>query len=106
MKKNTAVIGAGWFGRAHTRVYNSLSNLVAVCDLQKKAAENLSRQYNVNYYVDFEKMLKEEKIDALSVVTPPNSLPDIALACVKAGVDVLMEKPLANSVEKLEPLKD
>ncbi|MCK5403426.1 Gfo/Idh/MocA family oxidoreductase, partial [Candidatus Bathyarchaeota archaeon] len=104
MTKNTAVIGVGWFGKAHARVYNELSNLTAVCDLNQETTSQIAKQYGVNAYSDANEMLKHESIDSLSIVTPPSALPTLALKCAKAGVNILIEKPLGNTVEDLKPL--
>ncbi|MHA1680209.1 MAG: Gfo/Idh/MocA family protein [Promethearchaeota archaeon] len=103
-KKQTAVIGCGWFGRAHIRNMDNLSNLVSVCDANEKIAEKVAKQYGVNSYSDVGKMLEDESIDAVSIVTPPRYIPSIALECAKKGVDVLLEKPCALKLSELDQL--
>ncbi|MFO8020262.1 MAG: Gfo/Idh/MocA family oxidoreductase [Promethearchaeia archaeon] len=101
-KKKTAVVGAGWFGRAHIRNFDNLSKLVAVCDKDQKKLEHISSQYEyVNTYTKVDDLIKNEEIDAVSIVTPPKHIPEIALKFVKAGVDTLMEKPMALELDKL-----
>ena len=78
-KKNTAVVGAGWFGRAHVRNFHNLSNLRAVCELDKTKLDIIENLYDeVNLYSDIDEMIKEEDIEAVSVVTPPEFIPGIA----------------------------
>jgi len=105
-KKNTAVVGAGWFGRAHVRNFHDLSNLVAVCDKDEKKLDVISAQYDiVNTYTDISDLIKNEDIDAVSVVTPPKFIPSISKKFADAGIDILMEKPMALKLEELTEFK-
>ncbi|MBY9004559.1 MAG: Gfo/Idh/MocA family oxidoreductase [Candidatus Lokiarchaeota archaeon] len=105
-KKNTAVVGAGWFGRAHVRNFHDLSNLVAVCDSDEKKLDIISAQYDtVNTYTDISDLIKNEDIDAVSVVTPPKFIPSISKKFADAGIDILMEKPMALKLEELTEFK-
>lgn len=104
-KKNTAVIGTGWFGRAHARNYAQDSNLVAVCDVNEALAANVASEYkDVRAYSDVSEMLKNESIEAVSVVTPPSEIPNLTELCAKAGISVLMEKPLGLDLESVKNL--
>ncbi|TFG21128.1 MAG: Gfo/Idh/MocA family oxidoreductase [Promethearchaeota archaeon] len=106
-KKNTAVVGVGWFGRAHVRNFHDLSNLMAICDKDKEKLQQLSAQYDgVNAYSDVEDLIKNEDLDAVSIVTPPKFIPSISKLLVKAGIDVLMEKPMALKLEDLLQFKE
>ena len=104
-KKQTAVIGVGSFGRAHVRNYSNFSDLIAVCDENEKNSKETASQYNdVRYYSDPKKMLKEESLDAVSIVTPPAVIPRLTRICAEAGVDVLMEKPMGLKYDEVESL--
>ena len=103
-KKNTAVVGAGWFGRAHIRNFYELSNLVGICDVDITKLEQVAQQYNVNIYTNVDDLIKSEEIDAISIVTPPRFIPEIAKKSATAGIDILMEKPMALKTEDLKPL--
>ncbi len=103
-KKKTAVIGAGWFGRAHTRVYNAISDLKAICDTNKESVKEVAEQYNINYYLDYSDMLKNEDLDAVSVVLPPRVIPLVARDIAEKGLDVLLEKPLCINLDDIRPL--
>ncbi len=105
-KKNTAVIGTGWFGRAHARNYAQESTLVAVCDANESLAKNVAGQYeNVHAYSDVAEMIKNESIEAVSIVTPPSEIPRLTELCAKAGISVLMEKPLGLDLESIRTLR-
>ena len=103
-KKNTGVVGCGWFGSAHCRVYKEISNLTAVSDIDAEKAKTLGEKYDINWYVDYKEMIKNEDLDAVSIVVPPKYIPKIAEDFVKHGIDVLMEKPLGTRVEDVEKL--
>ncbi|MHA1479347.1 MAG: Gfo/Idh/MocA family oxidoreductase, partial [Promethearchaeota archaeon] len=52
-KKRTAVVGAGWFGRAHIRNFDNLSELVGICDTNETKLKQLTEQYEgVNAYTN------------------------------------------------------
>ncbi|TFF90744.1 MAG: Gfo/Idh/MocA family oxidoreductase [Promethearchaeota archaeon] len=101
-KKNTAVIGAGWFGRAHIRNLYELSNLVCVCDIDKAKLEQVAKQYDINTYTNVDDLIKNEEIDAVSIVTPPKYIPSISKKIASAGIDILMEKPMALNIQDLK----
>ena len=91
-KKKTGVIGAGWFGRAHCRVYNTISDLQSVCDTNEERAKMVADSYSINYYIDYLEMIKNEDLDAISVVLPPRMIPSVTEDFAKKGIDVLLEK--------------
>jgi len=106
-KKRTAVVGAGWFGRAHIRNFDNLSDLVGICDTNETKIEPLAKQYDgVNVYTNVDDLIKNESIDAVSIVTPPKYIPEIAKKFADAGIDILMEKPMALKLEDLTSFKE
>ena len=106
-KKRTAVIGAGWFGRAHIRNFNDLSELVGICDTNQFKLRQISDEYEgVNTYTDVDDLINNENVDAVSIVTPPKHIPNIAKKFARAGIDILMEKPMALKLEDLISFKE
>ena len=106
-KKRTAVVGAGWFGRAHIRNFYNLSELVGICDTNETKIEPLAKQYDgVNVYTNVDDLIKNESIEAVSIVTPPKYIPEIAKKFADAGIDILMEKPMALKLGDLTSFKD
>ena len=105
-KKRTAVIGAGWFGRAHCRVYEAIGDLKAICDTDEERAKQVGDAYHINYYLDYEEMIKNEDLDAVSIVLPPRIAPIIALDLVQRGIDVLLEKPLGTTLEDVQKVME
>ena len=106
-KKKTAVVGAGWFGRAHIRNFNDLSELVGICDTNETKLKQMMEQYEeINTYKTVDDLIKNEEIDAVSIVTQPKQIPKIAKKFAEAGIDILMEKPMALKLEDLIAFKE
>jgi len=98
------IIGVGAMGKHHARVYNELNNteLVAVCDIDTKKAEHIAKKYGCKWYKDYKEMLNKEKIDAVSIVTPTLQHEEIAVDVARMNKHLLLEKPIASSVESAE----
>lgn len=107
MKKlGVAVIGTGFWGRNHARVYKELeeTELLAVCDLNAERAKSIAKQFNVTPYTNVGKMLKRKDIEAVSICTWSTSLAKEALKALNAGKHVLVEKPMATNTKQAENL--
>jgi UDP-N-acetylglucosamine 3-dehydrogenase len=107
MKKlGTAVIGTGFWGKNHARVYEELESteLVAVCDVNRERAKAVADQFGVKAYTSSSRMLKNETIEAVSVCTWSTKLAVEALKALKAGRHVLVEKPMATYSRQAERL--
>jgi len=103
---NVAVIGTGNMGRNHVRVYSEIDNvnLVAVSDVDKKVGKNIAWKFTCNYYTDYKKMLLHEDIDAVSIAVPTKFHKNVAIECIRGGKHVLIEKPIADTVEHGEKI--
>ncbi len=93
-----AVIGAGTMGRLHARVLSELPNikLVAVCDINRAEGEKLAKTFNTKFYQSYKELLKQEKLSGVIVAVPTSFHKEVALSCIKSGVNILVEKPLAS----------
>ncbi len=102
----TAVIGTGFWGKNHARVYKELSEteLLAVCDINADRAKTVARQFDAKPYTNVQKMLKNKDIHAVSICTWSTSLAKVAIKAVEAGKHVLVEKPMAAEVKEAEKL--
>jgi predicted dehydrogenase len=98
------VIGAGYLGRHHARIYSELeeAELSAVVDLDPARAAEVASQCGARPFSDYREILG--KVDAVSVVTPTETHHDIALECLRAGCDVLVEKPVTATVAEADAL--
>jgi UDP-N-acetylglucosamine 3-dehydrogenase len=107
MKKlGVAVIGTGFWGRNHARVYKELesTNLVAICDVNADRAKAIANQFGVKAYTDSSRMLKNQEIEAVNVCTWSTMLAKEAQKALHAGKHVLVEKPMATNTKQAEKL--
>jgi UDP-N-acetylglucosamine 3-dehydrogenase len=107
-KLGVAVIGTGFWGKNHARVYKELenTNLVAICDVNPERAKAIADQYGVKAYTDSAQMLKDPEIQAISVCTWSIKLAEEALKGLNAGKHVLVEKPMATDLKQAQKLLD
>ena len=101
---NVGVIGVGYLGRHHARVYSELEGvrLAAVVDSDRAAAEKIASEYGGEACSDYLEVLG--KVDALSIVTPTTAHFGIAMDCIKLGKHLLIEKPITVTVEEADSL--
>lgn len=107
MKKlGVAVIGTGFWGRNHARVFKELpdTELLAICDIDAERARTVADQFGVKPYTNTGSMLKNKDIEAVSICTWSTSLAKEALKALKAGKNVLVEKPMATNAKQAEQL--
>jgi UDP-N-acetylglucosamine 3-dehydrogenase len=105
-KLGVAVIGAGFWGKNHARVFKELASteLVAVCDVNAERAKSVADQFGVKAYTSSTQMLKNREVEAVSVCTWSTVLAKEALKALEAGRHVLVEKPMASNTKKAEKL--
>ncbi len=97
-----AIVGAGVWGETHASIFREHPSAtpVAVCDRDVARAKKLADAYGIqNVYGSVEEMLSADGFDAVSIVTPDHLHADIAVACANAGKHLLIEKPIATSVQ-------
>src|ERR1035441_9544961 len=103
-KLRVAVVGAGAFGRNHLRVYRELERagypvaIAAVIDPNEGARMAAETQYGVAGFPTIEECLTAGKVDAASVCAPTVAHAECARTLLAAGVDLLIEKPLATNM--------
>lgn len=99
------VIGLGNMGKNHARVYTELeeAELVAVADVNKELEESAGKS-RCKFYADYRKMLEKEDIEALSIAVPTKLHRSIALECIEQGKDILIEKPIASTIEEAQEI--
>jgi predicted dehydrogenase len=93
-----AVIGAGGFGKNHLRVIHEMegAELVAVVDTDAARAEEAGKQYGCEVLGDLDGLAG--KVDAAVVAVPTSSHADVGCRLLEAGIDVLVEKPIAHDL--------
>jgi predicted dehydrogenase len=108
-----AIAGFGFMGKKHLSCYKALPKVrvVAVCDNDKKLFHNNRRAIGnigqvdssldiseVSTHTDYDKMLAEQKLDAVSITLPTFMHRDFTVKALDAGINVLCEKPMAMDV--------
>ena len=106
MVLKAAVIGIGFMGTNHARIYANMNNakLVAISDLSPKRCELFSEKYRIHAYSDYHELLEKEKPDLLSIAVPTASHAAVALDCLQARVNILIEKPIASTLEEAQQI--
>ena len=101
---NVAVVGGGAFGRNHARVYHQLEQagavrLVGVVDPETTRADAVAREFGCKSFGSIEQMLTtHSEVQAASVAVPTVKHLAVSRTLMEAGVDVLIEKPVASTI--------
>jgi predicted dehydrogenase len=100
------IIGAGIMG---TRWSNHLANhprtrLIAVCDLDQERATRNAEPFGATAYTDSQEMFDREHLDFVYVATPDFAHREPVVAAAEQGVNILVEKPLATTIEDAEAM--
>lgn len=101
-KVKYAVVGAGGFGSLHIKTLSLISNveIVAVCDVHRDKAEKVAEEFGIKgVYSDVDKMLANEDIDIVTVATGDKAHKESTVKALRAGKNVLCEKPMSLHVE-------
>jgi len=106
-----AVVGVGAFGRNHARVYHQLSRegepirLVGVVDPNLSRAEQIAREFECRAFASVEQLMDGAgKVQAVSLAVPTVHHLALGRILIEAGIDVLIEKPLARSLAEADEL--
>ncbi len=105
-KLRTGIIGCGKVADLHASALTNLkeSGLMAVCDTSFERAIQKAEQYKVKAYENIEEMIVKEKLDVVVNGVPHPFHADTTIAALKAGAHVLVEKPLASSLEDCDAM--
>jgi predicted dehydrogenase len=101
-----AVVGTGAIAQvAHIPVLSKMrgAQLVALCDNDAAKARALADRFEVpDVFTDLEELLDSDEVDGVVIATPHHLLEPHALSALRAGVDVLCERPLALTARGVE----
>src|SRR4051812_7607638 len=94
------ILGAGFFGAYHARAVAALENVrvVAACAEALPLAEAFAAEHGGKPFGDWRAMLDDKSVDAVAITAPHHLHCELAVAALKAGKHVLLEKPMALSV--------
>ncbi len=98
------VIGVGYLGRHHARIYSELEGveLTAVADADAAQGEEIAGRYGCRFFMRYADLFPF--CDALSIVTPTTTHHKVAMDCLSAGKDILVEKPITQSIEEADAM--
>ncbi|MFQ5647356.1 MAG: Gfo/Idh/MocA family oxidoreductase [bacterium] len=101
-----AVIGVGFLGRHHARIYHEMPGveLAGVVDIDRKAASDLAGQYNTTPYTDHHQVLGIT--DLVSIAVPTVDHFQVARDFLEAGADILLEKPITAELTEARELNN
>ena len=104
-----SVVGYGYWGPNLVRNFGEVpgARLVSVCDLDRSRLNVVAQRYpSVEVTDDFDSVLRDPRVDAIAIATPVSSHFKLALSALMAGKHVLIEKPVATTVEEAQRLVD
>jgi predicted dehydrogenase len=101
-----AVIGVGSMGNNHARVYRDMDNVELTCvvDRSPVTAAKIGTRYHVPYHTNVDEMLDDCQPDLVSLAVPTSLHFEVASHLMERGVHVLVEKPIASTIEEGEKL--
>ncbi len=104
-KLRVAAIGVGSLGRHHARNYAELAaegrvEMIGVCDTSAETAAQIGASHGCEHFTDWHELLG--KVDAVSIATPTETHCEIACAFLETGISVLVEKPIALTLEEAD----
>jgi len=106
-KLNVGIIGCGWAGDQHARAYSSLGDvkLLAVADIEEGKARNLGRRWGSKaWHRDYQRVLRDPRIDAVSICLPHYLHSEVAVEAAEASKHILCEKPMANNLDEADAM--
>lgn len=103
-KLKCGVVGVGYLGRHHARIYSELDSteLVGVMDNNREKAEEIAAQYGCRVFDSLDEL--GDACEAVSVVVPTDLHAQVAMPLLDKGCDLLIEKPICTSVEDAEKI--
>ncbi|WP_129597830.1 UDP-N-acetylglucosamine 3-dehydrogenase [Methanohalophilus profundi] len=94
------VVGTGAMGQNHVRIYHEMEGveLAGIADVDEQRVNSLTKQYKIEGFTDY-RQLFDNDLDAVSIVVPTKLHRQVVFEALEAGLDVLVEKPIADTIE-------
>jgi predicted dehydrogenase len=105
---NVGVIGLGEIGAIHCEALMQLpqAKLLAVADIDEARAKHIAGQTGAQAYQDYQELLAREDIEAVVIATPDHLHKEPCIAAARAGKHILVEKPLAMTLEDARAINE
>ena len=108
MQLSVGVVGAGSMGMNHLRVLSDFSEeqirLVGIAETSEPVLHRATSRFHLKGYTDYRQMVDETHPDLVAVVVPTNLHFEVASYLLNRGINVLIEKPMASTIEEAEAL--
>lgn len=103
-KTRAAVVGTGHMGQYHVALYSEMSDvdLVGIVDSSKERANEIASKYSTKGYTEYSELF--DKIDVVTIAVPTSLHYEVAKPFLERGIHVLLEKPVANTLEQATEL--
>ncbi len=106
-----ALIGCGRISTNHIKAaINNNIEIVAICDIVPENMKNILEKHelqnnkSIKRYSDYKKMIADNDIDLISIATESGLHAEIAIYCIKNGINVIIEKPIAMSIKDADEI--
>jgi predicted dehydrogenase len=99
---DVGVVGCGDVADGHIRAWKKVpqAEIKAVCDLNETLASSTATTWKIpTYYTTMSELVQSGSVNVVDIATPPHTHADLAIEAMKAGVNVLIEKPMTMTVE-------
>ncbi len=105
-KLKVAVVGVGHLGQHHARIYSQMKEVELVCvvDIDPGRAKSVARQYNTKYKNNYRTI--DGTLDAVNIAVPTKDHFEVAQYFLNRGIHVLLEKPIARTLEEAKQLAE
>ncbi len=103
-KIRAAVVGTGHMGQYHVALYSEMSDvdLVGIVDVSQERADEIASRYSTKGYTEYTELF--DKIDVVTIAVPTSLHYEVAKPFLERGIHVLLEKPVANTLEQATEL--
>ena len=107
-KVKVGVIGTGFMGKNHVRVFSELSSveLVAIADIDEHRVDKQSQDYGIAGYYNYLEMLEKEDLNAVSIAVPTSLHTEVVLQTLNYVNNIFVEKPLTSNLEDCKTIID
>jgi len=100
------IVGAGFIGKIHANAYKNLKNveIKGFCDLNTEKGKGVAKEFNVSFYDNYDSVLDGNLVDIIDVCVPTFLHKKVAIKALRAGKNVLCEKPIALNLKDADDI--
>ena len=98
------VVGVGSMGANHVRVYANRDDLdlIGIIEPNQELGDKVATRFNTKLHLDLDIFLAEENVDLVSIAVPTRFHKEVVEKCLRAGINCLVEKPIAANLQEAE----